>query len=300
MPPESYWNGSREDSLAIQDSIRTMRSRPETYWLFNADYVLEKDFVSFTITDSAIKRALRDTFSEDFFPVAFQKVATEVDTVDSLVFAKDSTCTVSLILKIKKGELRVRCDSVTPWKRDTIFGENLTHIYANYFVAKETTLVKELHGESWRSAFFDYDTVSHGWQFKKISGGLQFSFPDLATAPFIYPSIIFAKKITADTVYLRPDSLHHGIQWFYPVDSILTYKAGDTLTLGAYTAYAYADSVPFLWVDSTRSASNTRIFLTNPGFHMISFEIANAEPFISPKATAVYRSILWGIPVLVK
>lgn len=301
MPPPTPWDGSREDTLAIKNLITQLRAQAETHWFFDPGFVLEPDLVPVSIPASIISKFKADTFSQDFFPVAFQRVATEIDTVDSLVFSKDSTCTVSIIMRVKQGVFTVKCDSVTPVKDTIMMGGKPTIVYSNQFVPADTFLAKDLHGESWQMAFFTYDTVARDWRFDKVSGGMQFWFPTVAGAPFIYPSISFTQGLEQDTVFLRPDSAHIGLQGLYPVDSLLSYQTGDTVFFqNVFTGFVYADSVLFLWSDSTRVASSTPVRLTTPGTHMISFEMANAEPFISPKATSTYRSIIWGVPVQVK
>ncbi len=304
-PPEATWDGSKEDSTAVLDSLDNWR------WLFQSSYVFEKTLTPVTIAVSRIP--LSDTFSQKFFPVAFQRVPTETTHLDSLIFAKDTTCTVYLIDEYK-GKLIVKCDSFTPLVRiDTIIDTTETkidtifnNIYKSTFVAKDTSLSKDFRGKAWNAAFFDRDSAGI-WSLQKIAGAIEFYFPDEVTAPLLY-YLRDSVGSTVDTFWWRPSAGQFGAHWLYPLDSILAFGVNDTITLSEkYVVYAYMDSMPFIWLDSTRYEydalySNTlhaALFtFSTPGIHRLSFEVGSAEALYKPEKE--YRGIMWGIPVRIR
>ena len=151
------------------------------------------------------------------------------------------------------------------------------------------------------------------WGFWKISGGSRFYAPTPEDAPYIV-QIYLSGPQGLDTFFLRPDTLHFGMQRFYDMDSLPTFHSGDSIRItGSYTNVGDAADYIYLVRDSLAGDSIVRLFhqryeftgnrikfdsLTPPGLYRLYFEHIPVAVFWD--LTGKYTGTIWGIPLIVK
>lgn len=151
------------------------------------------------------------------------------------------------------------------------------------------------------------------WGFWKISGGSRFYAPNPEDAPYIVQIYLNGPQ-GLDTIFLRPDTLHFGVQRFYELDSLPTFHTGDSIRItGSYTNVGDAVDYLYLVRDSLVGDSIVRLFhqryefagnkikfdsLIPPGFYRLYFEHIPVAVFWD--LAGRYTSTIWGIPLIVK
>jgi photosystem II stability/assembly factor-like uncharacterized protein len=159
------------------------------------------------------------------------------------------------------------------------------------------------------------------WSFWKMAGGGVFYAPNPQDAPYIV-RIHTSGSHGTDTIFMRPDTLHFGMQGLYEVDSLPTFQTGDSLrfsggfsTLGeddkAAAIYLYLvrdslvaadDSIVRLYhrrIEFERGRNLIRFdSLIPPGLYRLYFE--QFPPAVLWDRVGTYSGTVWGIPLLVK
>lgn len=155
------------------------------------------------------------------------------------------------------------------------------------------------------------------WQFWKISGGSRFYAPNPADAPYIL-HVYLSGSQGVDTIFLRPGAGQFGIQRFYELDELPTFRTGDSLRIsGTYTNVGDAANYIYLVRDSLdpRSGQITRQFyrriefdrgrniirfdsLIPPGLYRLYIEHVPVATFW--EVDGRYTGTIWGVPLLVK
>jgi hypothetical protein len=263
------WQALPEDTLAVVDLIS------EEEYCFPVQFLFESNPDSFDFPYEWVP--FHDTLQLRFFPRAFQRKGLKVIKADTqLFFAPDTSCTALVWLQFR-GELEVRCDSVTPKVQDSI--------YADYFVAKDTVIAKPLHGELFQR--FLFRKSAQGWERAGVSGGVEVSSPEVAWAPRLNYLVLKLGE-RSDTIW--PDTAHYGLRRFYQPDSFISASGRWLEVLG----YDPADSlICFLWADSLRY--DLKPISLPEGDHWFSFEVVPYRVFVYPDGE--HRSLRWVIPV---
>jgi hypothetical protein len=108
-----------------------------------------------------------------------------------------------------------------------------------------------------------------------------------------------------DTVLLRPDTMHYGLQRFFAyadttTGGILTYRQSDTLRLASLQSNLGNDGAEYLYFNGQRYVYNNPIILatTPPGVY--HFYIEEVPPVVLWEVNGNYSATVWAIPVRVK
>lgn len=152
------------------------------------------------------------------------------------------------------------------------------------------------------------------WGFWKISGGGRFYAPTPEDAPYIAQAYVNGPGGT-DTIFLRPDTLHFGMQRFYELDSVPTYHAGDSIRFSPAPLTNVGDAADYIYLvrDSLAGDSIVRLYnrryefantwikfdsLIPPGLYRLYLEHIPVAVFWD--LAGRYTGTIWGIPIIVK
>lgn len=179
-PPLPFFAGDEKDSTAIKTLLKESE--------FLKLYPFESSMFGRETVSVALKRGVyfdsllkKDRPFMKFFPKAFGRKKISQKDSFNIIFIKDTTCQVYLVREFKDS-LYILTDSITPYIADSGY-------YANYFVSRETIILKPFNALSWQVAFFEpvkKDTERREWKLKKISGCQIIYAPDVEKAPVFY------------------------------------------------------------------------------------------------------------------
>jgi hypothetical protein len=106
-----------------------------------------------------------------------------------------------------------------------------------------------------------------------------------------------------DTVTLRPDTLHYGIQRFFSVDpadnQLLTFSAGDSVKV-SNLATNMGDAYDYLYFNGRRYEFRDAVKFdssVSPGIYRLSLEHIPAPVLWEVKGK--YTATAWGVPIRV-
>lgn len=323
MPPPEFWTASPEDSAAVRKIITDGRWLDSLKFFFG-DSARNSPILAWSkATDSTFREALKFTrIKRHYFPKEFNRVITSYSVSDSIGATKDTTITVRYKVKIE-GSVFVRFDSATRYIKDTVIGEFTYPLFSETLYSMDslkkidtlypfdTLMELSLRGSGEWYMFFDKDT-SGDWQLMKRSGGTRFYIPDEEGAPYL-GIVRLTGDTRTDTIVLRPDTLHYGIQRLYPLDSIPTFAKNETIKvllkreilLGHYF-WDPVDVFAFLHYKDTLGlrradlidGTAVPIAFTKTGLYQIFVEIV-PRPVLTEKKTK-YEATVWGIPIRIK
>jgi hypothetical protein len=324
MPPPDLWSWNALDSARIDTLVKAWKDSLRSH--FEEDTLLsERVHYLPDTTRAALYKSLRENkFRGRFFPRSFYRV-TECSMSDSANVTKDTSVTVKLIESFV-GQLVIRTDSATRWRKETLMGGMPYNVYDSTFSAKDTTLVLVFKASSERTLFLEPTEASkltpgatRTWVLRRISGAARIAAPDDAAAPVLWSVQLVTRAGRRDTFNLRPDSLHFGVQRLYNRDSLLTYSTRDTISVvlirsSRYTSSGFdwdpADVCIFLHlpaddlVHSIRRTlrpipnDTTSFRFATPGLKQIYVELIPRA--ILTEASPEVISRLWGIPIQIK
>jgi len=122
----------------------------------------------------------------------------------------------------------------------------------------------------------------------------RFYAPGPDDAPYI-AWMYLADGNREDTVWLRPDTLHYGIQRFYPLDALLAYAVGDSLRVSDFLT-SVTDVATYVYLDHVRYESGFGwVPLTPTGRRRLFVEVMPIE--VLWEMTGDYNATVWGIPI---
>jgi len=216
---------------------------------------------------------------------------------------QETTCTVSLAETIP-GTLRMHAWEMSDSLRESLIivppAETLRlPFYASVMTPRDTVIEKAIAGSSTDGCVLK--KVNGEWVLWKMAGGGRFYAPGPADAPYILSYYLVSANRT-DTVTLRPDTLHYGIQRLFSVDpaehQLLTFSTGDwvkvsnlTTNLGDAYDYLYFNGRRYEFRDTVKFDSVT------PGLYRLSLEHIPAS--VLWEVQGAYTATVWGAPIRV-
>lgn len=305
-PPEDYYQGTPEDSTAIQALIDA-----------NPEFLVSEDLFDPTyldITLASISLSDADRYFRADSVITKQHVdSCGLELIDrsyglEFWFAKDTTCTVFLWDTVTFNSL-MHCDE----RQDIYyFWQGDTDIEYDTAIVDTTPYydTQEAFGTCQRHMFFERDENGE-WEFKRITYGT-WNFPEEAQdVPFILNVILDPDgnlgPVSDTVVWSSYDTLNQGhiMDRFRSVDSLLTYTAGDTLriTVNLSIQVDAESCLVFANLDGNRvSFGGTgttvgEVVLEGDGLVNLWIEVVVAQPFYYHYPRKDYKATAWLIPV---
>ncbi len=324
-PPPPLWGGTTDDSLAIEELIKSN----ETYYS-TGNFNITKD--SIKLNPTLYDTISRVPFMEQVFTtdsVALRYVPDLLGlTIDNsktkrnkdFIFTRDTTCTVVIIDSftfdlschvIKACSLiyfRDTCSPTNPRKPliDSVKVVNVSFDHTKQFsrgVAK---------------TYLFFDSVGGSWRFAKLSPTI-INSPATDSIPTVNNIKIYSLTSTRiDTVYYQTtnDSLR-AMNRLHPLDSVLTYRLGDSLKFEINTSYTtneggwfvfyghYEDQHKQLEQIVGTTTYNGYLYLkpTTPGYKRVYLQMLDTRSFYVPNTQNYKRdfySTIWVIPIKVQ
>lgn len=322
-PPEEYYQGTPEDSAAIQ---AVLDANPG--YLLTTDGFVE-DYVPIALNPVGITGS--DSFFKGDSTVIKQHVDstallfTSMNRYQDLWFAKDTTCTVALydtFLAVSEMHANIRYTLYYFWQGDTTTRVdtvvvNDTSVYNTLNIIGDGN--RRIFLEPIREAKIDEETGDtvmaikepREWVMKRVAYGI-YHYPNAgATAPGLtrvtldpggdlpIDTIISA---STDTLYLG-----HAMDRFRAVDSLLVYTAGDTLDIVATaTAGFNADSVTFYASCGGTNrvelpnGSGSLVLKNETGITNLYFEVVEPNTYYYALPPFEYAATVWLVPVVLQ
>ncbi len=309
MPPAELWQPNAADSAAIDSIVQANMD------LLKTDFA-ERDssgipgfqYLEWVVPDSVLRKAIRDnpfkqryrcdSMQHLFLGDSIKRIIRFIATVDTA--KQETTATVTLSETIP-GTLRLHVTKYTRYLKDSIIitpSETLRlPYYDTLFTDTSMTVEKPIHGIATGGCVLRKQAGA--WQLWKLAGGIRFYAPTPEDAPYLLAAYLSNGR-RIDTVSLRPDTLHFGMQRLYEYpDGLLTYNAGDSLwATSLYTAATDAMNFIFFQGKRSRLAVANKARFTQPGFYR--FYVAQIPFSVFYDSGGELNAVVWGIPINVK
>lgn len=307
--PESFWEPTKDDSAGIKSAIEANKGYFRT-GLAELAMTLCDTVLPGTTATILRKELLGNPFKQRFrldklehvlYTDSYDLKYTFIAGLDSL--KQETTCTVNLAETIP-GMLRMHAWEMTDSLRESLIivppAETLRlPYYASAMTPRDTVIEKVITGASTDGCVLK--KVNGEWVLWKMAGGGRFYAPGPADAPYILQYFLVSTNRT-DTVTLRPDTLHYGIQRFFSVDpaehQLLTFSVGDwvkvsnlTTNMGDAQDYLYFNGRRYEFRDTVKFDSVT------PGLYRLSLEHIPAP--VLWEVQGGYNATVWGVPIRV-
>ena len=327
-PPGEFWEPTSDDTLAVTTLLSTVKSdygdslgflsAPEDFVAPNPGDSIGSSFYS--KTDPFI------IFNRVVFPTSIDFEINVDSTVDSLLFAKDSTCLV-YVFQYFSGKYTVNYDSITPYVKDTVIVNETLPMYGKIvggsvvfgFDASSGSFEKELKGNTWQAFFFEMDSTGE-WHYSKKSGAIYY-FPNSTDAPNIYwINTTIKPDGTPQDFYWRPpdttESYKYGIFHLYSDEEIRSFSTSDTMHFDDILIYPTpADPfINFIQLGENRITygveSKDMNFVAGSDYFYVytitnkPLVFANNKEFKDPsghfQAEGEFNGLIWSIPIKVE
>ncbi len=302
MPPEEFWTPDAADSAAIKEVLLAHKDMLQCRFNESGFQYLE-----WVVPDSVIKKAIRDNpfkqrykcdsmwheFLTDSIRFNFSFVAI-VDTA-----GQETTATVTVVETIP-GFLWLNAVQFTRYIKDSLIvtpSETIRLPYYDTVFSSCTLVVKK----PFTAVAYDGCVLrkeNGEWRFWKLAGGQRFYSPNPTDAPYLV-SVYLTNGVRDDTIALRPDTLHFGMQRLYEYpDGLLSYNAGDSVWVrGRLTAATSASD--FVFFSGQRYRRETaKIKFPRTGVQRLFVEQIPYEVLF--EAGGELNAVVWGIPVNIK
>jgi hypothetical protein len=317
VPPEPFWEPSADDTVKIKQVVEENKS------LFKIGLAELQMVMIDTALPGSTKSILADElkgnpfkprfrcagFQHLFYDTAYDLEYRFAATLDTL--GTETTCTVSYAETIP-GEVLMYAFRMTDSLRESLFfpnpGETLRLPYYDSLLKPCSVFIsKPLEATTAGGCVLRKEKGE--WKIWKLSGGTRFHAPNPDDAPYFVRTVL-AGAGRSDTVLLRPDTLHYGIQRFYPLaetstGGILTYTQRDTIRLASLLSTLGTDGAEYVYFDGRRydmqgPRSNQQILLADvaPGLHRLS--VQEIPPAVLWEVKGRYSATVWSIPIRVK
>lgn len=310
-PPADFWSMDKDDSTQVAALIAEWKQELLSDF---ADDTTLSDMIFFIpdTTRLSLRRDMKDNkFRQRWFPRTFSRIFRVDSIVDSLMPTIDTTITVKLT-EYFLGDVTIYTDSITHFRTDTVIGGMPFKVYDSTFSRFDSVVHETLTATCERALYLERDSVKK-WHVKRIKPGVYYA-PDMATAPYLGCLRVWNSTGRADTIVLRPDTLHFGMQRLYSLDSLFEYVVGESLTvemartsLLGHLWWNPEDILPFVHIGNRRltvgkvtdkTKVNFRFAPEDTGLKQIYFEIV---PRINiTEYSPSFNSTIWAVPVRVK
>ncbi|MBM3315145.1 hypothetical protein FJY71_04795 [candidate division WOR-3 bacterium] len=329
MPPESFWEPLSADTAgihaAVQANLALLRIDFDEPSMQVADLVIPESVIAKAIADNPFKQRYRcDSFRQVFNRDTLQGIKgleySFIATLDTMLDSVqhegvwsdtswiETTATVTLAETIP-GQFVGHAYRYTRFLRDSVFetspGETVRLRYYDPNFTDTSMLVrKPLTAAVIGGCVLRKETGE--WRLWKVAGGQRLFAPSPDDAPYLV-SFQFASSGRTDTVSLRPDTFHYGIQRFYryvePADTttpcqMLSFAPGDSARIPVVSGYA-TDVNNFMHFRGVRRrvAPTTRVYFTDPGIYRLYLQQIPFSVFYDIDGALV--SLVWGVPLRV-
>jgi len=308
--PEGFWEPTKDDSAGIVAAIEQNKSYFKTGLAELAMVLCDSTLPGTTgailrkeLQGNPYKQRFRlDSLEHVFFTDSFQMEYKYIAGLDTL--EQETTCTVTLAETIP-GVLRIHAwaksesvgvDTIIVPPSDTL----LLTVFSDTMIRSSSYVEKPIVGASTDGCVLK--KVDGTWQLWKMSGGGRFYAPGPEDAPYILYIRLLSSTRT-DTVLLRPDTLHYGIQRLYSVDpadnQLLTFSSSDWVKASnlltnqpdAYD-YVYFNGRRYEYKDTVKFDGMT------PGIYRLSLEHIPAP--VLWEMQGKYVSTVWGVPIRIQ
>ncbi|MEO0132338.1 MAG: hypothetical protein ABIK73_05355 [candidate division WOR-3 bacterium] len=334
MPPEEFWTWTREDSIQIQQIVDQWRP------IFTTQF--EDDYYAINYISDTVARNIRKSVSslwvkQHFWPKRLCRTIDNYMMVDSFIPVKDTTVMVKLVESLF-GRIQIYAESSTVYLAETTIGNQNYPLYSRRFVKVGApyqfirTITDSIVGPD---TFMHYDTITgvntdsfyentyqgysvrylhfernrqtNQWYLSKISGGARLFIPGEADAPYLSACSLRTSS-QAVRVLARPDTTQYGIQRFYPIDSILSFRPNDTLRIriSSYDPFLVLGFVHYnrkrydLTLTTATTSPTTTLpqpLLDTPTWQHLMIEIAPWEALVF---RGNYNALIWQLPMQIK
>ncbi|HTW92871.1 MAG TPA: hypothetical protein VMH22_14360 [bacterium] len=329
--PEGFWGPTKDDTAGIKQVVEANKAyfrtglaelamtMCDTALPGTTGKVLQKQMIGDRFTPRFRLNQMEHVLDTHQFEYTFT-ANLNLDTVmeiDSAVNPPETTwvppdaettCTVTMAETIP-GTLRMHAWAKTPYLRDSIIIVNPSDtirlpFYDSVMKPCDTVIQKPLNGYSVEGCVLKKEGDT--WRLWKLAGGGRFYAPDPNDAPTIYDVYVRSSRkdsITLDTVALRPDTLHYGIQRFYALDSakhqLLTYSPGDWFALLApYTNPG--DAIDYFYFNGHRHAITDTVRLDSLSSGIYRLTVEHLPATVIWEAKGSYNAVVWGIPIRIR
>ena len=304
--PEGFWEPTSDDTAGIKAAVEANKGLFRTGLAELAMQMCDTALPGTTrtiLTKELTGNPYKSRFRLNQLQHVLDTVALKYTFIAGLdTLDQETTCTVTMAETIP-GRLVIhawqKTDSVAV---DTIkVSENEYRYLTRYSTTMDscdTIIEKPLNGSTIEGCVLK--KVGGVWQLWKMAGGGRFFAPGLEDAPPIGSFALKSANDRLDSVFLRPDTAHYGIQRFYSLDSqTLTYAVGDWVT--ATIPYAYQNNgYDYLYFNGKRYeiTDTVKFDSVSPGIHRLSLE--HIPVAVLWEVDGYYNATVWGIPIRIK
>jgi hypothetical protein len=316
-PPAAFWTPTKDDSTAIDNVVKGNKALFRVGLSELALTMCDSTLPGTTGTKIFPKEILGNPFKQRFRMNGLQHVFnidsnspkyTFIATVDSVMLADSSmstetTCTVTVGETIP-GTLNMHAFKITPFLHDSMFivgpGETLyLPFYDTVPRTCDTVISKTIS-----AALSDgcvLKKVNGQWQLWKIGGGDRLYAPDADDAPYISYYYLDSRDRT-DTITLRPDTLHYGIQRLFTFDTtgsqLLTFKQGDFLRVSKLLTNV-GDAQDYLYFNGRRYEYSDTVKLDSVPTGVYRLYLEHIPVTVLWEVQGKYVATVWGVPIRV-
>jgi len=307
--PEGFWEPTKDDSAGIKSAIEANKGYFKT-GLAELAMVLCDSALPGTTVKVLPKELLGNPFKQRFrlnqlehvfYTDSYQMEYTFIAGLDTL--EQETTCTVTLAETIP-GLLRMHAWEMTDSLRESVIvvppAETLRlPFYASVMTPSDTVIEKAIAGASTDGCVLK--KVNGTWVLWKMAGGGRFYAPGPQDAPTILSYRLVSANRT-DTVTLRPDTLHYGIQRLFSVDpadnQLLTFSVGDSVKV-SNLATSPGDAYDYLYFNGRRYEFKDAVKFdsVSPGIYRLFLEHIPAP--VLWEVQGKYTATVWGVPIRV-
>lgn len=325
-PPAPLWTGSKEDTTAVENLV----TANESYYVSSL-FASTKDSIKLQyqlyIDTSRVplmeKVFTVDSIAERYVPDLLGFKLDNSRRRQKLVFTRDTSCTVTIIDSFEASiEYHVAQLCSLFYFRDTLpdtsaykpLLDSVRRLSVSFDFTKSFK-----RGEAKTYLFFDYDSAT-GWTFEKMTPTV-ISFPAPESVPSVNDVKIYLINSTRiDTVfYSTTNNKLKAMNLFRPLDSVLTFKTGDSVKIEVHTYYGANEAGFYVfyghygtthkqledkWNSVPPDFYNGTWYLKfdSPGNKRIYLQMLDTRSFYIPNtqhAKKDFYSTIWIIPVKV-
>jgi hypothetical protein len=215
----------------------------------------------------------------------------------------ETTCTVTMAETIP-GTLVMHAWKKTDYLRESLIIVSPTEtlslpFYTDTMTPCDTNIEKPITGASIEGCVLK--KVNGVWQLWKMAGGGRFYAPGPDDAPYIVHFSLKSADNRLDSVFLRPDTAHYGMQRFYTVDNqLLTYAVGDWVVPTGLFTNMY-DSYDYLYFNGRRyEFGDTVKFDSVSSGNIYRLSLEHIPATVLWEVDGDYNATAWGIPIRIQ
>ncbi|MBN2466048.1 hypothetical protein JXD38_10560 [candidate division WOR-3 bacterium] len=313
IAPEGIWEPTRDDTAGIMAAVAANEGYFKTgiaeLAMEMCDTVLPgttRTLLNDELTGNRFKGRFRlDGLQHVFDTASYALKYTFIAGLDTL--SQETTCTVTLAETIP-GKVLMHAWQKTNYLYDSEIVISPTEtlrlpFYTDSMLPCDTVIEKPLNGASIEGCVLK--KMDGAWQLWKLAGGGRFYVPGPDDAPYILYLSLKSLDNRVDTVNLRPDTLHYGIQRFYSADTgLLTYSVGDWVQVtglltnqGDAWDYVYFNGKRYEY-NRAAGSDTVKFDSVTPGIYRLSLEHIPAPVLWENEGD--WNATVWSIPIRIE